>query len=363
MPSQRAYAAARTNDGTIWVGTSTGLLKLKGGQWTLMERSTTGAPGEVNNLFAAPDGTLWLSSYPIGTGRLCQFDPVQEKCIFTHEYSRDGVAAFELIGENPDLIFYGTRQGLYLLKSGDEKAELWSIGDDGKMLTNSVSSITLDSNNQMWVGTTGGMMVVDPADPQTAWTSYRAERDTPNVPGGNWASALTPVENGGMWAVITNGQLSYFDGAGKWTVFQGSEYYSARMVGIDPQGRAWIVKDDQPVRVFESGEQVAEYTTADGLPEGRLTVLFNDGDSLWIGGNGLSGFKDGKIETIFGKDDFSGVIAIARDVDGSLLVARSNSLIRLDGNNIPTVMLKGEYGDDILDVTPESIAWQSTQLA
>ena len=350
MQSQRAYAAARANDGTIWVGTSTGLLKFKGNQWSLMDRSTTGAPGEVNNLFAAPDGTLWLSSYPIGTGRLCQFDPAQEKCLYTHEYSRDGVAAFELIGENPDLIFYGTRQGLYLLKPGEEKAELWSIGDDEKMRSNSVSSIALDSNNQMWVGTTGGMMVLDPADPQTAWTSYRAERDTPNVPGGNWASALTPVENGGLWAVITNGQLSYFDGAGKWTVFDGPEFYSARLVGIDPQGRAWVVKDDQPARVFENGEQVAEYTPADGLPEGRLTVLFNDGDSLWIGGNGLSRFKDGKIETIFGKDDFSGVIAIARDVDGSLLVARSNSLIRLDDNNIPTVVLKGEYGDDILDV-------------
>jgi hypothetical protein len=108
MQSQRAYSAARTSDGTIWVGTSTGLLKFKGNQWTLMERSTTGAPGEVNNLRAADDGTLWLSSYPIGTGRICQFDPKEEKCGFMHEYPRDGIASFELVGDSgkaPEWIF------------------------------------------------------------------------------------------------------------------------------------------------------------------------------------------------------------------------------------------------------------------
>lgn len=61
MQSQRAYDAAVTKDGTIWVGTSTGLLKFKGGQWQLVD----GLPGEINNLFTAADGTLWFSTYPI----------------------------------------------------------------------------------------------------------------------------------------------------------------------------------------------------------------------------------------------------------------------------------------------------------
>ncbi|HAE59510.1 MAG TPA: hypothetical protein DCG54_08390 [Anaerolineae bacterium] len=348
MPSQRAYSAARTSDGTIWVGTSSGLLKFRGNQWTLIERSTSSVPGEVNNLFAAADGTLWLSSYPIGTGRICQFDPKTETCSLLHEYPLDGVAAFELVGD-AQLIFYGTRQGLQLLKPGEEKAESWLVKVDEKLRSNFVSSMALDGNNQLWVGTGNGIHIVNPADPETDWTLYRAERDMPNLPGGNWASALIPAENDAVWAVFTNGQLSYFDGAGRWTVFDGSEYYSVRTVGIDPQGRAWVVKRDQPVFVMENGEKVAEYTTDDGLPEGDINVLFRDGDTLWIGGNGLARFKDGKIEPVFNKDEMGGVVAMSRDKDGSLLVARFGSLIRLDENNLPTVLLKGEFGSDIFD--------------
>lgn len=350
MPSQRAYAAAQTKDGTIWVGASKGLLSFKGGKWALIE----GLPGEINNLFAAPDGTLWFSTYPIGTGKLCQFDPAAGKCAQLFEYPRDGIVNFALIGETgqaPQLIFYGTRQGLQLVKPGSDKPEAWLIADDNRLASNFVSSMTLDSGNRLWVGTGGGINVLDPADPSEPWTTYRAERDMPNVPGGNWASALLPAADGGMWAVFTNGQLSYFDGAGRWTVFSDKEFYSVRAIGLDPQGRAWVAKDDQPVIVLDSsGQKVAEYTPDEGLPEGRITTLFNDGQALWIGGNGLSRFQDGKLERLFDKDEMSGVIAITRDADGKLLVARANSLIRLDENNLPTVVLKGELGSDILDV-------------
>lgn len=348
MPSQRAYAAAQTKDGIVWVGTSKGLLSFKGGKWALIE----GVPGEVNNLFAAEDGTLWLSTYPIGTGKLCQFDPAAGQCQQVFEYPRDGIVDFELIGkpgQAPQLIFYATRQGLQLLKAGTDQPEAWLISEDERLAANFVSSLALDSNNMLWVGTGNGINVIDPANPNAAWTTYRAERDTPNVPGGNWASALTPDENGGMWAVITNGQLSYFDGAGRWTVLSEKEFYSVRAVGLDAQGRAWVAKDDQPVRVLQDGQKVAEFTVADGLPEGRITTLFRSGDTLWIGGNGLARFTDGKLGLVFGKDEFSGVIAMAHDGDGNLLVARANSLIRLDANNIPTVVLKGELNNDILD--------------
>lgn len=348
MPSQRAYSAARTSDGTIWVGTSSGLLKFRGNQWTLIERSTSSVPGEVNNLFAAADGTLWLSSYPIGAGRICQFNTSSETCVFMHEYPGDGIAAFELM-DDAQLLFYGTRQGLQVLKSGEEKAESWLVEVDEKLRSNFVSSMALDSNNQLWVGTGNGIHIVDPADLATDWPFYRAERDMPNVPGGNWASALTPAENSAMWAVFTNGQLSYFDGAGRWTVFSDKEYYSVSLVGVDPQGRAWVVKRDQPVFIIENGEKVAEYTVEDGLPEGDINVLFRDGDALWIGGNGLARFKDGKIESVFNKDEMGGVVAMSRDKDGSLLVARFGSLIRLDENNLPTVLLKGEFGSDLFD--------------
>ncbi len=349
MPSQRAYSAAQTKDGTIWVGTSKGLLSFKGGKWALIE----GLPGEINNLLAAPDGTLWFSTYPIGTGKLCQFDPAAGKCVALYEHPRDGIVNFALIGETgqpPQLIFYGTRQGLRVVKPGSNEPLAWTIADDERLASNFVASMALDSENRLWVGTDSGINVIDPANPATEWTTYRRESDMPNTPGGNWASQLVPAENGAMWAAMTNGQLSYFDGAGRWTVFEDKAFYSVRVIGLDAEGRAWIAKDDQPVRVLKDGQQVAEYTVADGLPEGRITTLFRDGDALWIGGNGLARYQDGKLELVFGKDEMSNVIALARDLDGNLLIARANSLIRLDSNNIPSVVLKGDLDSDILDI-------------
>ena len=349
MQSQRAYSAARTSDGTVWVGASSGLLKFRGGQWTMIE----GLPGEINNLVAAEDGTLWLSTYPIGVGRICQFDPQTETCLFTHEYTRDGIASFELLGESgqaPQWIFYGTRQGLQVLKYGEEKAEAWLIAEDNKLNSNFVASLALDANNMLWVGTGNGTHMIDPANPTGEWTLYLNQRDTPNVPGGNWASNLVPDSNGGMWAVFTNGQLSYFDGAGRWTVFDGNEYYSVRSLALDPQGRAWVAKDDQPVRVLENGELVVEYSVADGLPEGRINTLFGDGQTLWIGGNGLYRFIDGKIEMAFSQDEMGGVVALVREPDGSLLVARTNSLVRIGADNVPVTVLAGAYDSETLDV-------------
>lgn len=80
------------------------------------------------------------------------------------------------------------------------------------------------------------------------------------------------------------GQIEAGGLGGRWTILSEKEFYSVRAVGLDAQGRAWGAKDDQPVRVLQDGQQVAEYTVADGLPEGRITTLLRDGDTLWIGG-------------------------------------------------------------------------------
>jgi ligand-binding sensor domain-containing protein len=237
-----------------------------------------------------------------------------------------------------------------VVKFGEERAEDWLIEEDNKLISNSVSALALDSNNMLWVGTHGGTHVIDPANPAGEWTKYQALRDTPNVPGGNWASTFVPVENGGMWIGFTNGNLSFYDGAGRWTVYRDSEYYMLRTLAIDPLGRVWVVKDNQPILVLENGEKVAEYTVADGLPEGRINTLYRDGDTLWIGGNGLYRFKDSKIEMVFNKDEMGTVVAITREADGNMLVARGNSLIRIGADGIPVVVLTGAFDSQVFDV-------------
>lgn len=350
MPDERARSIAVTSDGSIWVGASKGLLRYKNTQWSLYDRNNSDVPGEVNNLIVDSDGQLWLTTYPIGTGVVCRFDPVAGNCAFRYTYPRDGISALVVIGSgDSQTAAIGTRQGLQVLRNGATEPEPWVIQDDARLLSNFVDSFALDSVGRVWVGTGSGMHLIAPENHDLPWTDYRELRDDSNSPGGNWASDLVPGAQAGMWAVITNGNLSYFDGVDQWTVFADDSFYSVTTVGEDALSRLWVANDDEPLRVLEQGQVVQELTATDGIPEDDINVLFRVGDTLWIGGGGLSRFQDGQLEVVMTKDQLPGIIDLTLDPQGNLLIAAYGSLVRLETSGDAMYLLKGEFGSTILD--------------
>ncbi|MCP4539755.1 MAG: hypothetical protein GY832_21665 [Chloroflexi bacterium] len=334
MPSERALSIEMDANGVLWVGTSSGLLKFSSGSWTLYD-SDVGLFGEISEIELADDGTLWVTSYPIGTGRVCNFDPATEACLSLHE--GEGVAALDL--DEQGRAVFGTEDGVYV-SDGANVTEY--VIESDQLVTNFVDSMALDSNGMLWVGTDGGMHRLDPANPDAQWETYRSEyySGDPNSPGGNWSQAIAAGPNGDMLFAITNGDASYFSG-GVWTVFE--DVYSYDATAIDSQGNLWLGDDGEGLLVLDTaGNQVLAFTSADGLPNDSVRTLLADGETMWIGtAAGLAKYENGALTVIFGEDDpalpHDNIFKLIKEDDGTLLIGTLSGLVRYDGASATTL--------------------------
>jgi len=334
MPSERARAMVVDGSGVLWVGTSSGLLKFGDGSWTLYD-SDVGLFGEISEIVLADDGTLWVTSYPIGTGRVCNFDPGTAACLSLHEGS--GVAALDL-DEQGSAVF-GTEDGLYVFDGADVTEY---VIESDQLATNYADSMALDSEGMLWVGTDGGIHRLDPANPDVQWETYRSEyySEEPNSPGGNWAKSIVAGSDGDVLFAITNGSASYYSGS-TWTVFE--DVYSYDATAIDSKSNLWLGDDGEGLLVLDTaGNQVLALTSADGLPSDSVRSLLADGDAMWIGTTaGLAKYENGALVVIFGEDDPAlpndNIFKLIKEDGGTLLIGTLSGLVRYDGASATTL--------------------------
>ena len=82
------------------------------------------------------------------------------------------------------------------------------------LIDNSVNCISIDANNNVWLGTQNGVSKFD----GSAWTNYNASMDTGFID--NSINAICATSNGFVW-IGTDFGASVFDGT-SWTSFTTS---------------------------------------------------------------------------------------------------------------------------------------------
>jgi serine/threonine protein kinase/ligand-binding sensor domain-containing protein len=145
-------SVAFATDGTIWLGTSNGLAVTDRQTITqLINSDETGLPSNfISTIFAASDGSLWVSGdtllsrrLPDGTWEVFGVgDP------FPDEYS----TVYDLTEDSYGRIWVGTdNAGAYIYNGGE-----WTNFSGGDLPTDTVNSITVAPDTSVWVGTTWG---------------------------------------------------------------------------------------------------------------------------------------------------------------------------------------------------------------
>ncbi len=317
MPNEVAYALGKTPDGTLWVGTNGNLLSFKNGQWT--EHDTYGNAVEIE---IAADGSVWFATNSFGSGEICQFDPATDDCRYLYEGS--GMSALTLDG---DAVVFGGDDGLFRYDGADVRTY---VIEADQLASNFVDALAIDSEGMLWVGTAGGVQVLNPANPDASrWEHFDAYADGDNLPGGNWATDIATSPDGGVLVAFTNGDASYYKD-GKWTVFE--DYYSYDAAAIDAQGNLWLGDDGEGLTVLDTeGNKIQTFTSENGLLSDDVYALLADGNVVWIGTSaGLMQYADGALTTIFGEDDVDapGIVDLALDPDGNLIVEAWGGLYR-----------------------------------
>ncbi|MDY1547007.1 hybrid sensor histidine kinase/response regulator [Luteibacter sahnii] len=228
-------AIAQSRDGSVWVGTASGLDRiLPDGS---VERMATGAdaPGvAVHALHATDDGQLW-----IGDDRGVMVIDARRR--FERIPFVDATPRVRHVGGRSDDLLFSTDRGVYRL------------GGDGRLhrdtrLPAVLTYATLnDSHGNLWVAHLDGLSLLDRYgrlhDVRGAWVASRG------MPGRNVRSLVEDAEHG-VWFGLADGGLAYL-------------------------GPGW---DD-----FSRFTHVA--TDADSLPARAVTAVAAKGDAaLWVGG-------------------------------------------------------------------------------
>jgi pimeloyl-ACP methyl ester carboxylesterase len=209
-----------------------------------------------------------------------------------------------------------------------------------------MSSIAVDSDGHVWVGTFGGGM--SRFDGQE-WFTYSTGHGLAD----DWVTAVVVDNDGDAWAGTYGGGLSRFDGA-QWITYTAADSSLANdwitALAIDRSGNLWVGTDGGGVSRF--GQRWQTFTPANsGLASFWVTALASDGETLWVGSydSGISRY-DGRAWEIYSTENSAladdHINAIAVDGGGWVWVGTDYGVSLFDGQNWRTYTAADGLADD-----------------
>lgn len=183
LPQSSIYTMLQDKDGSIWVGTMSGVSKYNGLSFENFNKKDGLAENRVTCSFLDKDGNIWFGHW---SGGITKYDASKKKfeevtpgnielkktinCIFQDKngtlwFGTDGQGLFKMEGgsfievkeagnfvtamaESKDGIWIGTSSGLFVNKAGKISAY------PGDLPSQSIRAILVDSKGNTWIGTT-----------------------------------------------------------------------------------------------------------------------------------------------------------------------------------------------------------------
>lgn len=303
LPEDIVQAAVQDAQGFLWVGTTGGLARFDGSEFSLLDASSSPRL-PVNSVFCLlvdRDKSLWIGSEGGGLlrlqgGNLTQFGAAEG---LTDPFVR------ALLQDERGAIWVGTDNGLFLLPPGGKR--LRRMDGPGAWLGISpiaVHAIAEDREHTIWVG--GSRLL-----------TFSAGGDTPPVehalPGQysqNRVKTILPAADGTLW-VGTVGGLEHLEG-----------------------GR------------FHKVSPIA----------GTVRVLHQARDgSIWIGtiGHGLWRYNQGKLDNLDAGDllPSKSILSLSEDREGEVWVGTQGGLVRLSRTPVHVLSLPQAADPDFATVS------------
>jgi signal transduction histidine kinase/ligand-binding sensor domain-containing protein/CheY-like chemotaxis protein/HPt (histidine-containing phosphotransfer) domain-containing protein len=308
-------ALAQGRDGSLWIGTTDrGIVHLGAGNPEAF-RARDGLPDDrIRALTVTADGTLWVGTES-GLGRL----RAGSWTTFSPADGLPSAVVYALLEDRNGNLWVGTRRGLSRFRQG--LFESLPPGDD--LSSYGVRSLFEDAEGSLWVGThTGGLRRL--RDP--AFTTVTLGGELEDV----WS--VYQDRDGDQWFGTGDRGLLHRHG-GKvtaLTVGDGLPHERVRSILRDRSGALWVGTAGGLARLQDGRFRV--WKQRDGLPADYIRVLYEDGDAtLWIGTDGGLAHWTGERFVVSGPADGlprDRVFAALRDRQGTLWVGMQSGLFR-----------------------------------
>ncbi len=306
IPSDASVRAMACSGQSMWVGTTAGLVQVKGTTQRLFTQKDGLVDDGVLSLHEGQDGSLWI----------------------------------------------GTRSGFSRLRNG----EFESFRPQDGLSQSSVFSVFEDREGSLWVGTKHGLnqFVDGRAVP------YTANEGLPS----NAAGPLFQDSTGGIWVGTLDAGLAKFDGRhfSTQSVRQGLASNTILALADAGDGAIWA-GTARGLNLLRNGRVAAVYTKESGLPADEVRALRRDySGTLWVGtAAGIAVFKDGTF-TIPKAAPRDPVLALGVDREGRPLFSTEHGLFRVAGAAVEEVAPGGVAlrSVDAIYRDPDGLVWLAT---
>jgi ligand-binding sensor domain-containing protein/signal transduction histidine kinase len=328
LPANGINYIEQTTDGSLWLGTSAGLVHFDGLEFKLLDLGLlpeAQSSSVVNSLCRSKYGGLWVglknSSFGLCDGQSFSFkskkvwEKVDPRFQYVHHVceTRDGT------------LWIGADGGLMSMTHSGVFTEVFGHGDNALNKSDSVSVLHIfeDQDGRLFFGTQNGHVFCLQAGKLTKIQDADLE--------GKPVFALTVDGQGQVWVGSSYG-LSCYDKDFARKEIPGMNY-EVRALLTDRQGVVWIGTSGSGLGRYQSGGY-SFIRKVDGLAGDYVRSLVEDREgSLWVGTrDGLSQLTDVKFTTHSAAENpiIKDALSVASSRKGGIWIGSSVGLTYLD---------------------------------
>jgi peptide/nickel transport system permease protein len=274
---QQVTAIWGESSGLLWFGTDQGVTRLSATGWDSFEET---AGKSIHTAWSGRPADIWFGTDGAGVLRFRSNKWTAITADGTSDDASsdaDGLASDRVLsiwGQGSRTIWVGTDRGASLYNGRS-----WTSYTD-ELPGQEVRAIWGDGGGTVWFGTEGGLSRYD----GKAWMTLTTADGLPD----NRVRALWGDERGVLW-VGTEGGLARLEGE-TWTAYGDAPVHSINCIfradaSSDADGALWVGAQEG-VGVYD-GQSWTTYTTADGLADNDVRVIWQDtSGNLWLGTQG-----------------------------------------------------------------------------
>jgi ligand-binding sensor domain-containing protein/signal transduction histidine kinase len=331
VPLLAVHAIYEDRGGGIWVGGSR-LLRLKGDSVVEYHLEGEASQNRVKSLLETTDGSIWVGTVSglhrkvFAQGATARFEKLREV---------DGTVRF-LRQTSEGALWIGTiGHGLYI----DRDGTFSKMTAPEQLPSNTVLNLFEDVERNIWVGTQAGMLRLSNTPVRTVALPDASDSD---------AETVYEDRDGDVWVAAAD-LFRYRDGRAAPYRFPGISGVRIRNVFRDREGALWVGTEGRGV-YRQVGERLFHYTTKEGLVNNFIRAFLESREgSVWIATDeGVSRWRDGKITNFQMSDGlcYFSTRSLLEDRNGALWIGTDRGVSRLHGgrfeNDAVTAALQHE---------------------
>jgi len=330
LPNGAIRALAQTEDGYLWIGTESGLLRFDGLRAVAWQPETGEhlPTDDIRSLLGGSDGRLWIGTLrglaSLRDGKLTHYPDLDGQIIEALLEDREG--NIWVAGWTPSL------GRLCRIQKGNTEC----YGQDGRF-GSGVTALYQDRRGNLWAGAMTGLWRWQPGSPKLY-----------SNPNPSRIYALAENDDDSLLVARLTGMTTLRNENTETFPVPGGVQFQPYRLLRDREGSLWIgaVVDGGLLHIH--GRRTDQFTHADGLTDNSVSCLFEDREgNIWVATTeGIERFRDFAIPRVSADQGLSGrgVFSVLAAKDGSVWVAASDGLHRWKDGQL-TIYRKQSLGE------------------